>query len=166
MPVRFRVERRAQRDAFLSIPLSQNSSGQTKGSLTFHITMYQLRGCPVGKLCVLSHQNYGVYLHCLRVLNHASLNWLTVWVIHTEKRGFYFTAFLLASYCKLLQILVSSQEKSKHPLAPTHFLSNYLRLPLPFITCILAIVARLFAFLVFCWCLQRGGMQCRWGGVG
>ena len=140
MPVRFRVERRAQRDAFLSIPPSQSSSGQTSHSLSFHITAYQPRGCPVVKLRVMSHQNYGVDLHCLGVLNHASLNWHTVWVIHTEESGFYVTALLLASYCKLLQILMSSQEKSNHPLAPSRFLSNYLRLPLPFITCILAVV--------------------------
>jgi len=75
MPVRFRVERRAQRDILLSIPPSQNSSGQTSVSLSFHITAYQPRGCPVVKLRVMSHQNYEVDLHCLGVLNHASLNW-------------------------------------------------------------------------------------------
>jgi len=121
MPVRFRVERRAQRDTFLSIPPSQSSSGQTSGSLSFHISMYQLRRCPVVKLHVMSHQNYGVDLHCLGVLNHASLNWHTIWVIHTEERGFYFTALLLASYCKLLQILMSSQEKRKTPTCPNTF---------------------------------------------
>ena len=161
MPGRFRAERRAQRDTFLSVPASHSSSDQTSGSLSFHITTYQLWGCPVVKLSVMSRQNYGVDLHCLGVLNHAGLNCHTVWVIHPEERGFYFSALLLAAYCKLLQILMSSQEKSEHPLAPLHFLSNYMHLLLPFITCILAIVLGLFAFLVCCWYLQRGGMQCR-----
>jgi hypothetical protein len=124
MPVRFRVEGSAQRDTFLSIPASQNSSGQTSGSLSFHITAYQLRGCPVVKLRVMSHQNYGIDMHCLGVLNCAGLNWHTVWVIHPEERGLYVSALLLASYCKLLQILMSSQEKSEHPLALPHFLST------------------------------------------
>jgi hypothetical protein len=93
----------------------------TSGSLSFHITAYQLRWCPVVKLRVMSRQNYGVDLHCLGVLNHASLNWHTVWVIHPEEGGFYVSALLLASYCKLLQILMSSQEKKLTPTCSITF---------------------------------------------
>jgi hypothetical protein len=67
-----------------------------------------------------------------------------VGVIHPEERRFYSTILLLASYCKLLQILVSSQEKSKHPLAPSHFLSNYLHLPYHL---------SLASWLLFCICV-------------
>jgi hypothetical protein len=80
--------------------------------------MYQLQGPPVVNLRVMSHQNKGVDLHCLEVLNNASLNWHTLWVIHLQERHFYFSA-LLDTYCKLLQILMLSLEKERNTLCPT-----------------------------------------------
>lgn len=106
--------RRTQRDTIPNIPPSQIASGQTSGLLSFHITMYQVGGPSVVKLHFMSHQNYAVNLHCLEVLYHARLSCHKGWVIHPQERGFYFSA-LLRTYCKLLQILVLSQETNEPP---------------------------------------------------
>jgi hypothetical protein len=131
------VEVSVKRDSFLSIPSSHYSSGQTSVSLSFYITSYQLQEPPVVKLHVMSHQNYGVDLHYLEVLNHGSLNCCKGWVIHPQERGFVLVPFFIL-YFKLLQKLMLTQEKNEHIpcyiCLPTTCLHSY------HFTCILDIV--------------------------